>query len=101
MVMLLYSIYDFVAKEYGPVFEAKNSNVAARKYIDVMSQRSFIGSRDDYGLFLLGEVSHESGELRLNDNAKRQPIQIPVQFKDNPDQDLKLPGMEVKNAKTV
>jgi hypothetical protein len=39
MVMSLYSVYDRVAKEFGPLFEAKSHDAAVRKFRRLLSTK--------------------------------------------------------------
>lgn len=54
----LYCIYDRVAEESGPVFEAKNDGVAMRKFQMFMEDKPFA---EDYQLNCIGEYDHETG----------------------------------------
>lgn len=49
--MILYSIYDKVADEFGPVFEAKNDMVASRGYTGLVKP----DIAHDYELYAVGE----------------------------------------------
>lgn len=52
----LYVIYDVVAQEAGPVYQAPNDGVAKRNYNATMSKVP-PSLRTDYKLFRIGEVS--------------------------------------------
>jgi len=58
--MKLYTIYDNVAESTGPLFEAKNDEVAKRKVIQMMPE---VAIPSDYELFCVGEINHESHPL--------------------------------------
>lgn len=49
--MILYSIYDKVADEYGPIYEAKNDMVASRAYAGLIKPEMAY----DYELYAVGE----------------------------------------------
>ena len=49
--MILYSIYDKVADEYGPIYEAKNDMVASRAYASLVKPEI----AHDYELYAVGE----------------------------------------------
>lgn len=53
----IYVIYDKVAEEYGPLFEAVNDNVAARSFVQTIRNQNLseyqlvcVGERHDYHL---------------------------------------------------
>lgn len=58
--MNIYSIYDKIAGECGPLFEAANDGVAIRKFRQVMDSAS-IEEKNDYQLLLVGFVSRKRG----------------------------------------
>lgn len=61
MVSRLYAIYDRVAEEFGPVFEAKTDGVAVRGFSDIFA-KSLHGPITEYDLCFLGETfDHGSG----------------------------------------
>lgn len=49
--MILYSIYDKVAEEFGPIYEAKNDMVASRAYASLVKPEM----AHDYELYAVGE----------------------------------------------
>ena len=49
--MILYSIYDKVADEFGPIYEAKNDMVASRAYASLVKPEM----AHDYELYAVGE----------------------------------------------
>lgn len=58
MVYKLYSIYDKDAKEYGPLFNAKNDVVASR-YVEEMLKD--VNHVDSYALYCMGDYDTEYG----------------------------------------
>ena len=58
MIYNLYSIYDKDAKEYGPLFNAKNDIVASR-YVEEMIKD--VKHVDSYALYCMGEFDTENG----------------------------------------
>lgn len=56
--MNLYVIYDRVAQEGGPIFEAKNDNVAFR-----MVQEYLAKAPNDYMVLHVGSLSHDPVKL--------------------------------------
>lgn len=62
MVQMVFSILDRVAAEYGPVFTAKNEEVAMRqfKYLMTTEAKDNMG---DFSLIKVGHFDNESGKL--------------------------------------
>lgn len=64
MKVFYYSIYDKDAKEYGPLFQAKNDMIARRVY-----RRSLADVPDDvklsYSLHCMFEMDTEDGQLKF------------------------------------
>lgn len=58
MLYKLYSIYDKDAKEFGPLFNAKNNVVASRFVEDMLKGVNY---PDSYALYLMGEYDTELG----------------------------------------
>ncbi len=58
MIYNLYSIYDKDAKEYGPLFNAKNDVVASRYVEEMIKDVKF---SDSYALYCMGEFDTENG----------------------------------------
>lgn len=63
MTYKLYSIYDKDAKEYGPLFNAKNDIVASRYVEQMMKEVKFC---DSYALYCMGEYDTEYGITETN-----------------------------------
>lgn len=66
--MRLYTCYDKLAQESGPLFEAKNDTVAVRMFNGI----NFPGNRDDYQLLFLGVYSHDPVNILPNS----QPVEV-------------------------
>lgn len=58
MIYKLYSIYDKDAKEYGPLFNAKNDVVASRYVEELILD---VKHSDSYALYCMGEFDTEYG----------------------------------------
>lgn len=58
MKQKIYSLYDNVAEQFGPIFQAANNNTAARSV-----QNMKIRAWQDFELFMIGEWDMETGEL--------------------------------------
>ncbi len=58
MLYKLYSIYDKDAKEFGPLFNAKNDIVASRYVVDMIKDVKYV---DSYALYCMGEYDTEYG----------------------------------------
>lgn len=56
--MKLYTIFDRVAEESGPVFEAKNDGVALRKF-QALALNTEGAQPDDFKLLSVGEIDHD------------------------------------------
>lgn len=54
----LYSIYDKDAKEFGPLFNAKNDVVASRYVEEMIKEVTHV---DSYALYCMGEYDTEHG----------------------------------------
>lgn len=60
----LYTIYDKVAEEHGPLFEAVNDAIAHRSYSDLISKLP-ANIMSDYELHYHGEVLRDTKSLLL------------------------------------
>ena len=90
--MKLYTIYDKLAGEYGPVFEAKNDLVAARSFAHALRGAPAV----DYDLFQVGyrvDLSKEPEGQQLIHGV--EPRLIPVDIAMS--QDRKYGLVEVKD----
>lgn len=63
--MRLYAIYDRVAEESGPIFEAKNDLIALRMTEEFISKHP-----DDYWVMYIGDYSH--------DPVRITPVEYPL-----------------------
>jgi hypothetical protein len=61
--MYLYSIFDKVAEEFGPLFEAKNDGVALRNYFQLVKNSAIDG--DEFVLYKLGEVVRNGSDFSI------------------------------------
>jgi len=61
----LYVIYDKVAEESGPIFEAKNDGTALRNY-NIFMQKTSPDNLADYELYCVGEIDHETNFVTGN-----------------------------------
>lgn len=59
MKVNIYTIYDVLAEECGPVFQAKNDSVACRA-VDAMLKEVSGTAISDYHLYCLGSFETES-----------------------------------------
>lgn len=55
--MTVYAIYDTVAQESGPLFEAKNDGIALRNFENFLGKTHLV---DDFRLYAVGEYDKES-----------------------------------------
>lgn len=60
----LYSIFDVIAEEYGPIFHAKNDAVANRNYLRMLTGENI--SEEEYKIVRLGDFDTESGYINYN-----------------------------------
>ena len=58
MKVNIYTIYDVVAKECGPIFQSKNHDVAVRAFKSLISDTPNVNV-SDYDLYCLGEFDTE------------------------------------------
>lgn len=58
MKVNVYTIYDVVAKECGPIFQSKNHDVAIRAFNSLLSETSNVDV-SDFDLYCLGEFDTE------------------------------------------
>lgn len=61
----LYSIYDLVACEYGPLFQCKNDGVAKRNFIELVKNSSVFNVKD-YELRCLGSFNVDTGSFDVH-----------------------------------
>lgn len=58
---MLYVVFDKVAQESGPIFEAKNDGVAIRQFTQLMEKNPI--DRQEFALLCLGEIDHGTNEI--------------------------------------
>lgn len=64
MEVYLYSVYDRVAAEYGPIFQAKSDKVAKRQYKQLMASNP---NKTDYELVQVGRYDTETGHIKVGE----------------------------------
>ncbi|GMO29634.1 MAG: hypothetical protein Ta2B_10630 [Termitinemataceae bacterium] len=64
MLFNLYSVRDRVANEFGPIFQAKNDDVAWRNYFSLLTN-SNVTDMLDYELVRLGSFDVDTGKIEL------------------------------------
>lgn len=60
MKMFIYSIRDDKADEYGPIFEAKNDEVAKRNFKHMLTSQPI--DPIEFAMYRVGYFDHESAE---------------------------------------
>lgn len=60
MVMQIYTVFDRVLEESGPVFEAKNHGVAARKFQNILQNTEY---PNDFRMLHLGSIDHQTSVI--------------------------------------
>lgn len=75
MKTLMYTFYDRVACQCGPVNHARNEADAIRAFTNAFKDRE---DRADFSLLKLGGFDHDSGKIESLD----VPEDIPVAFKE-------------------
>jgi len=66
--MNLYVIFDKIAKESGPIFEAKNDGVALRNYRSLLEKEKI--NQNEYSLHLLGRYEHSTMSVFIHDQVE-------------------------------
>lgn len=74
MKMPIYTVYDSVAQDSGPVFEARNDGIAIRYFRQLIDKENI--PPEDYVLFRLGEFDHEAMKLEVLPSAIRVPVPV-------------------------
>lgn len=59
MKFQVFAILDKDAMQFGPLFEAVNESVAMRSALEMR----FVGGRDRYSLYMLGEFDRVTGKF--------------------------------------
>lgn len=60
MEVCIYSIKDTVAQEFGPIFQAKNDDVALRNFHSALLK---VPNPEEYELYYLGTFDVDTGSL--------------------------------------
>lgn len=68
MIQKLYTVFDKVAEEAGPVFTAVNDGVAIRSYVKILNQAA---DPNDYQLLHIGEYNTKSAAV-----APGSPVRV-------------------------
>lgn len=84
MKVNVYTIYDKVACEAGPVFQAKNDAVAFRCFMSLIKDAN-AANPTDYDVYCLGNFDTESRTFVPEDNYGRLVIE---NLEDNLDVDI-------------
>ena len=74
MKVNIYTIYDKVACEAGPIFQAKNDGVALRCFMSLIKDTPNIVP-SDYDVYCLGEFDTDSRSFVPGDNYGRLVIE--------------------------
>ena len=61
MIQRLYTIKDQVAEEAGPIFHAKNDQVAFRNYANMAAEKNL--PPEEFKLLCIGEYNTETAEI--------------------------------------
>ena len=69
----LYLVYDKVAKEHGPLFEAKNDAIAKRMYANLMKNNPV---PDDFLLVSVGLLNRKTPDAEANDVSVIPEVRI-------------------------
>lgn len=80
MKQYVYSIYDTVAEQYGPVFNCKNDGVAIRNYKSAIDSAKY--SQDEWILYRLGVYDDEDGKISTEDSFGKSEYPCPVVMAD-------------------
>ena len=73
MKVNIYTIYDVVAKECGPIFQSKNHDVAVRAFKSLISETPNVNV-SDYDLYCLGEFDTERCSFVPLDVPSKVPL---------------------------
>ena len=73
MKVNIYTIYDSVAKECGPIYQAKNHDVAVRAFKSLISDTPNVNV-SEYDVYCLGEFDNEKCSFVPLD----VPFKVPV-----------------------
>lgn len=70
MKVNIYTIYDKVAQESGPIYQAKNDGVAFRAFMSLIGDTPTVNPTD-YDVYCLGEFDTESRVFVPEENYGR------------------------------
>ena len=79
--MQLYVIYDKLAEESGPVFEAKNDAVARRSFLRTWAEKG--AAPEEFRLLRLGTIDHQTQTIRLEDVPEEVSLSVVDAVRDN------------------
>lgn len=68
MISNIYTVYDKVGCQSGPVFESRNDGVAVRQFRSM----DFNGFNDDFKLLRLGSIDHDNNVITV------EPVPVDV-----------------------
>lgn len=78
MITRLYSLLDSVAEEFGPIFQAKNDDVAMRNVIQMFTEmHADVASLESYHLYYVGDFDSELGKFVVSSVT---PIEIDLDY---------------------
>jgi hypothetical protein len=72
----LYTFYDRVAQQCGPVFHARNEADAIRTFMKSFEEKP---ERNDFELLHIGAYDHDSGKIIAEDIPEMVPCSFPVE----------------------
>lgn len=70
----LYSVYDKVAEEYGPVFQAVNDRVASRNFSQMLTNPNTPVNTEDFELYRLARFDTHTGSVTSDGIALITPV---------------------------
>ena len=87
--MRIYTIYDTIAEESGPLFEARNDFIA-RRIFNNMNEESFPpgATRQDFKLLKLGSYFHGSEKEKPKVYGLTESYDITKEVRQETDEDL-------------
>lgn len=82
MTMKLYTIRDNIAEEFGPVFVAKNDNVAKRQFINLIQENQI--NITDYTLWYVGDFYTEMDVKNISNiiSSRESAHSVTIEVKD-------------------
>ena len=95
MRMQIYAIRDFVAHESGPLFEAKNDEVALRQFDRLVKDSE---NRNDFELFCVGSYDHES-DILLPQTYR--PVVPTLGVENDPEEDVYGPDYSTRSEEEL